>query len=391
MLFTVTKNKVELAEQEPVNQGEYKATVLTFDFVSAYNGLTKKAIIKSNVSDKSYEVPVIDGQCDIPAEILAQKGTATVGVYGYEVEGDNLVLRYSPSPASFKVIDGSYTEDVENPSDVTPSQAAIYEAQIQKKIDEVDAVVEDVEEKRDSGAFDGKDGKDGKDGADGKDGKDGAAATISVGTTTTLEAGSDATVENTGSTSAAVFNFGIPRGADGKDGKDGKNGADGQDGADGQAATIAVGTVSTLTPGSNATVQNAGTSSAAVFNFGIPQGAKGDPGQNGQDGQDGQDGAAATIAVGTVSTLTPGSNATVTNAGTSSAAVFNFGIPQGAKGDPGNDGSDGQDATITVGSTAVNFGQSTSSVVITNSGTASAAVLNFTFNFAFADGNNISY
>ena len=33
MLFTVTKNKVELASQEPVNQGEYKATVLTFDFV----------------------------------------------------------------------------------------------------------------------------------------------------------------------------------------------------------------------------------------------------------------------------------------------------------------------------------------------------------------------
>ena len=93
MLFTVTKNKVELAAQEPVNQGEYKATVLTFDFVSAYNNLTKKAIIKSNVSDKSYEVPVIDGQCDIPAEILAQKGTATVGVYGYEVQGDNLVLR----------------------------------------------------------------------------------------------------------------------------------------------------------------------------------------------------------------------------------------------------------------------------------------------------------
>ena len=125
MLFTVTKNKVDLVEIEPVNQGEYKATQLAFEFVSAYANLTKKAIIKSNVSGDSYEVPIIDNKCDIPAEILAQKGTATVGVYGYEVQGDDLVLRYSPSPASFKVIDGSYTENVKNPSDVGPSQAAI--------------------------------------------------------------------------------------------------------------------------------------------------------------------------------------------------------------------------------------------------------------------------
>ena len=38
--------------------------------------------------------------------------------------------------------------------------------------------------------------------------------------------------------------------------------------------------------------------------------------------------AAATIAVGTTSTLSPWSSATVTNSGTSSAAVFNFGIPK---------------------------------------------------------------
>lgn len=48
---------------------------------------------------------------------------------------------------------------------------------------------------------------------------------------------------------------------------------------------------------------------------------KGDPGE------------AATIAVGTVTTLPAGSDATVTNVGTSEAAVFNFGIPQGADGD----------------------------------------------------------
>lgn len=85
----------------------------------------------------------------------------------------------------------------------------------------------------------------------------------------------------------------------------------------GMAATIAVGTTTTLAPGLPATVTNSGSSSAATFNFGIPTGSDGD---------------AATIAVGTVTTLPAGSSATVTNVGTTSAAVFNFGLPAGANG-----------------------------------------------------------
>lgn len=49
----------------------------------------------------------------------------------------------------------------------------------------------------------------------GSKGDPGQAATITVGTVTTLPAGSTATVTNTGTTSAAVFDFGIPKGADG--------------------------------------------------------------------------------------------------------------------------------------------------------------------------------
>ena len=52
----------------------------------------------------------------------------------------------------------------------------------------------------------------------------------------------------------------------------------------------------------------------------------------------GPQGDAATISVGTVSTGAAGSNAAVTNSGTSGAAVLNFTIPQGAKGDDGTPG-----------------------------------------------------
>ena len=89
-------------------------------------------------------------------------------------------------------------------------------------------------------------------------------------------------------------------------------------------ATISVWTTTTGNPWTNASVTNSGTSSAAVFNFTIP---KGDTWATGS---------AATISVWTTSTLSPWSSATVKNSGTSSAAVFDFGIPQWATGATGN-------------------------------------------------------
>ena len=70
-------------------------------------------------------------------------------------------------------------------------------------------------------------------------------------------------------------------------------------------------------------------------------GATGAQGPKGDTGAQGPAGAAATIAVGTVTTGEAGTNASVTNSGTSSAAVFNFTIPRGAKGDKGDKGDTG--------------------------------------------------
>lgn len=97
----------------------------------------------------------------------------------------------------------------------------------------------------------------------------------------------------------------------------------------GPAATVAVGTTTTGLAGTSASVTNSGTSAAAVFNFTIPRG---------QDGTNGTDGNAATVSVGTTTTGTPSTPASVTNVGTSSAAVLNFVIPKGDKGDPGSPG-----------------------------------------------------
>ena len=53
-------------------------------------------------------------------------------------------------------------------------------------------------------------------------------------------------------------------------------------------------------------------------------------------GASGADGTAATISVGTVTTLAAGSTAAVTNSGTSAAATLNFSLPTGPRGLPGN-------------------------------------------------------
>jgi len=69
------------------------------------------------------------------------------------------------------------------------------------------------------------------------------------------------------------------------------------------------------------------------------QGLKGDKGDKGQKGDTGD---AATISVSSsTQTKSPGTNATVINTGTSSAAVFEFAIPQGATGATGATGPQG--------------------------------------------------
>jgi len=198
-------------------------------------------------------------------------------------------------------------------------------------------------------------------GSPGSNGSDGDDATITIGEVTTLEAGESATVENVGTPSAAIFDFGIPTGPQGEQGipgaanmtagPPGEQGLTGPSGPAnmtagpaGAAATIGVNATFSGTP---ASVTNIGSAAAALLDFVIPPGVKGDKGDQGVNGtpgatgSNGSNGAAATIAVNNTVTLAAGSSATVANVGSSSAASLDFGIPAGAKGDKGETGATG--------------------------------------------------
>ncbi|MEH2031249.1 MAG: hypothetical protein V7K67_16565 [Nostoc sp.] len=62
-------------------------------------------------------------------------------------------------------------------------------------------------------------------------------------------------------------------------------------------------------------------------------------------GATGAAGASATVAIGSITTLAPGTSATVTNVGTPTAAILNFGIPQGSTGATGASGTAGASAS----------------------------------------------
>jgi len=124
---------------------------------------------------------------------------------------------------------------------------------------------------------------------------------VSVGTVTELAPGATPTVDNSGTTNAAILDFGLPG-----------------------TPTVSVGDVTTLAPGADPTVTNGGTSTAIELDFGLPT--------------------TPTISIGTVTTVGPGDPATVTNAGTAAAIVLDFDIPQGV---PGVDGEMSGPATST--------------------------------------------
>lgn len=75
-----------------------------------------------------------------------------------------------------------------------------------------------------------------------------------------------------------------PAGTQGATGPQGPTGAQGPQGNQGIAASVNIGTTTTGAPGSSAIVTNTGTGTAAIFNFTVPAGATGATGATGTSG-----------------------------------------------------------------------------------------------------------
>lgn len=117
MQLKVSTTKVTVVEDTTLNRGEYRANTVQFEFGSAFDSLVKVAVFTRG--RKNYEVPVDGDEVDIPYDILRSRGSFKIGVFAYRNENDELVLRYSPEPCAAKVMEGSYVEEGDDPSDPT--------------------------------------------------------------------------------------------------------------------------------------------------------------------------------------------------------------------------------------------------------------------------------
>ena len=162
-----------------------------------------------------------------------------------------------------------------------------------------------------------------------------------------------------------------PRGVPGKDGTNGTDGSVGPQGPTGPQGPIGEGINVTGyidvpgPPANSGTVQGefiidsnghgwyweTDVSPAVWVDTGSIQGPQG---PEGADGVPGIPGAAATITVDNTVTGPAGTDASVVNSGSSSAAVLNFTIPQGAQGVPGANGTGILDSVTGVAPIVVN-------------------------------------
>lgn len=142
MKVFVSKNTICLEEGYIINKGEYKANILEFEFSEEYtDDLVKKAIFVNG--ENAIEQAIINNQCNIPYEVL-NADSFELRVYAYEVEDEELKLRYSPTYITAYLREGSYRGNTGSGEEITPTQFEQYEQALNDGLQEVANVNIDV-------------------------------------------------------------------------------------------------------------------------------------------------------------------------------------------------------------------------------------------------------
>lgn len=146
MQVKVTKDKVLILDKETIkiHEGEYKINKLMFEMSDEYTSDLSINAVFTKDNGKSWQMSVLNNECDIPAEILDEAGNITLGVYAYKINNDKLELRYSPFPTNFKIISGSYNPTAEESQEITPSQYEQYMMALQTGLNQVQEAIEEV-------------------------------------------------------------------------------------------------------------------------------------------------------------------------------------------------------------------------------------------------------
>ena len=140
MKLIVNPHKIEI-EKEPVNEKEIDITKCEFEFADEITDEFVKDVYFT-LKGETYQIANIqNNECDIPYEVLEEKGDVEVGVVAYKVENGNEIKRYNPSPAYFNTWVGSLKDEYENYEEITPSD----KEQIEQQLLEISAEMDNLD------------------------------------------------------------------------------------------------------------------------------------------------------------------------------------------------------------------------------------------------------
>lgn len=227
--LTVENQRLTLAETPFVAEDTEGYIKCVFDFTTEdWNGTVKTAHFKNPKTGEITTQLLENDSCMVPPEALTDRGNVYFSVTG-EKEG----YRITTGVVSIFNAETIYGGE---PSDPTPSQYDQIIAAVAESVsaaENAESIAENIQQQAESGAFKGDRGDIGPQGPQGEPGKDGAAATVAVGTVTTGEPDTPASVTNSGTQNAAVLDFVIPQGVKGDKGDKGDTGAQGAQGEKG--------------------------------------------------------------------------------------------------------------------------------------------------------------
>lgn len=136
IIFNVTKDKVSVKQDDILNRGEYNVTKCKFLFSKEYDGLVKEAIFF--IEEKNIGILLDENdECNIPQEAFEFRGNIEIGLYAYYTNNDKLEKRYSPSRITKVISDGSYTSEIDNTEEITPTDKEQMNSIIKNNVEEI--------------------------------------------------------------------------------------------------------------------------------------------------------------------------------------------------------------------------------------------------------------
>ena len=148
IIFYVTKDKVSIKQDDTLNRGEYNVTKCKFLFSKEYDGLVKEAIFF--IEEKNIGILLDENdECNIPQEAFEFRGNIEIGLYAYYTNNDKLEKRYSPSRTTKVISDGSYTSEIDNTEEITPTDKEQMNSIIKNNVEEIKRLSTNKVDKKD--------------------------------------------------------------------------------------------------------------------------------------------------------------------------------------------------------------------------------------------------